>query len=617
MKHSHSSSPPGTLLRRMTWLNIAVQVAFPLVTAFTPTMVGAGEPHFLQHPAPLSTQYTQVYTLRTGENAASVAKKFRLTLEQLRELNHLRTFAHGLGGLQPGDDVDVPLMTAKDNKIGQNRFLRRGDEQEQKVAGYASQAGSFLSGRAKSDAAASMARGMATGEVGGALQQWLSHFGTARVQLDADKNFSLKNSRLDMLVPLYEQKDRLVFTQDSLHRTDDRTQANLGMGVRRFYDSWMFGANTFFDYDMSRDHARAGVGLEYWRNFLKFGVNGYAHLTGWKDSPDLTDYQERPANGWDIRAQAWLPALPQLGGKLVYEQYYGKEVGLFGVDKRQKNPRAITAGLNYTPVPLVTLGAEQRRGKSGKKDARLTVDLTYRLGVPWRRQLDPAGVATMRTLIGSRYDLIERNNDIVLEYRRKEIIRFKTADLVTGYAGEYKSLGVSVISKYGLSHIDWDAPALYAAGGKIVQNGGDYAVLLPAYLVASQAVNTYVVSGVAVDKKGNHSERSDTQVTVEAPEVNGQTSSFTPASSVVPADGKSAQELTLMLRDDKKQVVDTDIKDITLKVSSQKTARVSALARKSAGVYTVTVTAGTDNETVNLSPSVRGVALPQASVTVI
>ncbi|HDP9620698.1 TPA: inverse autotransporter beta domain-containing protein, partial [Escherichia coli] len=45
-------------------------------------------------------------------------------------------------------------------------------------------------------------------------------------------------------------------------------------------------------------------------------------------SPDIEDYQERPANGWDIRAEGYLPAWPQLGASLMYEQYYGDEVGL-------------------------------------------------------------------------------------------------------------------------------------------------------------------------------------------------------------------------------------------------------------------------------------------------
>ncbi|WP_252120359.1 inverse autotransporter beta domain-containing protein [Symbiopectobacterium purcellii] len=415
MKHSHSSHPPADAafslgLRRLAWFNIVLQATFPLATTFTPLMAVASEQHFLRQPAPLSAQRTQVYTLSAGETVTSVARKYHLSLGQLRELNQFRTFARGFDHLQPGDELDVPVAPLPEVRWddapatsvpGQNNE----DMQAQQVAGYATRAGSFLAGSAKSDAAASMARGMATGEVGGTLQQWLSHFGTARVQLDADKNFSLKNSQFDLLMPLYDQGDNLMFTQGSLHRTDSRTQANLGAGWRHFTPTYMLGGNLFGDYDLSRDHARAGAGVEYWRNFLKLSANGYMRLTGWKDSPDLVDYQERPANGWDVRAQGWMPSLPQLGGKLTYEQYYGNEVALFGVDARQKNPHAITVGINYTPVPLITLGAERRQGQSGKSDTRLTMGMNYQLGVPWRTQVDPTSVAAMRSLSGSRYDL--------------------------------------------------------------------------------------------------------------------------------------------------------------------------------------------------------------------
>ncbi|MFN1150061.1 inverse autotransporter beta domain-containing protein, partial [Serratia liquefaciens] len=626
MKYSCASHPIADAalsprLRHLTWFTIAVQAAFPLAVAFTPVMTEAGEQHFLQQSAPFSAQRTQVYTLGAGETAASVAKKFHFTLEQLGEINQLRTFAHGLNNLQSGDDVDVPLVSVKDKKTTfdastASRGIEKGNEQSLKVAGYASQAGSFLSSGANGDAVASMARGMATGHAGSTIQQWLSHFGTARVQLDADKNFSLKNSQFDLLMPLYDQGDEVVFTQGSLHRTDSRTQVNLGAGWRHFTPTYMLGGNLFGDYDLSRDHARMGVGVEYWRDFLKLGANGYMRLTGWKDSPDLADYQERPANGWDIRAQAWVPSLPQLGGKLTYEQYYGKEVALFGVDNRQKNPHAITAGINYTPVPLITLGAERRQGQSGDSDTRLTVGVNYQLGGPWRTQVDPTAVAAMRSLTGSRYDLVERNNNIVLEYRKKEIIRLHTADLVTGHSGEQKSLGVSVTSTYGLSRIDWDAPALSAAGGKIIQNGADYAVVLPVYHSSAQGVNTYAVSGVAVDMKGNRSERSDTQVTVLAPEVSKQYTTFTPVNSTLHADGKSTQVLTLTLRDGGNQPADMDVRDISLKNSVLKSTTVSALTRKSAGVYVVTVTAGKDTETVTLTPSVGGITLSAAGVTI-
>ena len=149
------------------------------------------------------------------------------------------------------------------------------------------------------------------------------------------------------------------------------------MGFRYFYDTWMMGTNTFLDYDLSRDHARAGVGFEYGRYFIKLSGNGYIPLTGWKESADVKGYDERPARGWDIRAQSWLPAYPQLGGKFSFEQYYGKEVALFRKENRQLNPRAVNAGVNYTPVPLLILNAEKRQGQSGKNDARFGLALTW------------------------------------------------------------------------------------------------------------------------------------------------------------------------------------------------------------------------------------------------
>ncbi|MFO6427880.1 inverse autotransporter beta domain-containing protein [Escherichia coli] len=86
-------------------------------------------------------------------------------------------------------------------------------------------------------------------------------------------------------------------------------------------------------------------------------------------SPTVTDYDERPADGWDIRAEGWLPAYPQLGGKLVYQQYYGNEVALFGESERQKNPHAITAGVTWTPFYPP---ADHWRRSAGARKAGLT-----------------------------------------------------------------------------------------------------------------------------------------------------------------------------------------------------------------------------------------------------
>ncbi|WP_176690426.1 inverse autotransporter beta domain-containing protein, partial [Escherichia coli] len=46
-----------------------------------------------------------------------------------------------------------------------------------------------------------------------------------------------------------------------------------------------------------RSHSRAGFGVEYWRDYFRLGVNTYFGLSDWKNSRDIDDYLERPANG--------------------------------------------------------------------------------------------------------------------------------------------------------------------------------------------------------------------------------------------------------------------------------------------------------------------------------
>ncbi|EPF16812.1 inverse autotransporter beta domain-containing protein, partial [Cedecea davisae] len=596
-------------LRRIIWINIFIQFTFPILCVFTPAIASSVVPNQQE----LSAANIQPYTLKEGETIYSVAKKYGISPEQLSKVNEFRIFSHGFYHLRSGDELDVPktsVLTPLPDKIQEVS-----NSHEKKFASLASQGGRFLTNSPNSESVAAMVKSTATGALNTEVQQWLSQFGTARVELGVGKNLSLENSQFDLLLPLYDKGDTLLFAQDSFHRTDHRTQANMGIGARHFYDKWMFGANAFVDYDLSRNLSRAGGGIELGRDFMKFGFNGYSRLTGWHDSPDIEDYQERPANGWDVRLQMWLPALPQLGGKLLYEQYYGNEVALFSINNRQHNPHAITVGVNYTPVPLVTFGVEQRQGESSNQDTQFKIDMKYQFGVPWRNQLSPESVAIMHKLAGSRYDLVERNNNIVLEYRKKETIKLYTFSEVTGYSNEHKSLGVSVVSKHGLSHIDWDAAGFINAGGKIVKNGTDYTLILPNRQSSGEDSNVWTIKGVAEDLNGNRSNESQTQVTLLAPNINKNYSSFTPAKSSLLADGKSTQILTLTLKDKNNQIVDVNEANISLAKSGIKSASVSALTRKSAGVYVVVVTAGTNDETVTLTPSIQDTVLSSAVVT--
>lgn len=378
------------------------------------------------------------------------------------------------------------------------------------------------------------------------------------------------------------------------------------------------GGNAFLDYDLSQSHARIGFGLEYWRDFLKFGFNSYFRMSGWKQSPDIVDYQARPANGWDIRAEGYLPDWPQLGGKVVYEQYYGNEVALFGKDDRQRNPYAVTIGASYTPFPLFTLNAEQRQGKSGESEMRWGMELNYRLHEPWHQQVDPGQVTALRRIAGSRFDFVDRNNQIVLEYRKTQLLHLFTPSLLTGYGGEQKTFPISVNSKYALARIDWSASALLAQGGKIITESSDrFSVQLPSY--RPQGDNTYSMSAVAVDTQGNMSRSATTQVTVLEAEVSALHSSLEPENISLPANGKAQQRLTLKVRDLHGNPVDLDPNEIH--ITSKRTKRsadasvVSAFERQSAGEYAATLTAGMQPAVFTIAPSARDITLATTHVT--
>ncbi|MCL0911897.1 inverse autotransporter beta domain-containing protein [Escherichia coli] len=384
---------------------------------------------------------------------------------------------------------------------------------ELSVAQTAMEAGRVLQGSNSGDAARQLLTSQASGQAADAVTQWLNQFGTAKTQLSVDSDFSLKGSSLDVLLPFYNTPKNVLFTQLGMRDNDGRFTTNAGLGHRYFTDNgWMLGYNVFYDVDWRNTNRRYGIGVEAWRDYLKLSANGYKRLSDWRQSPTVTDYDERPADGWDIRAEGWLPAYPQLGGKLVYEQYYGNEVALFGESERQKNPHAITAGVTWTPFPLLTAGVDYRRGKNGADDTRLNLGLTYRIGEPLAHQLDSSRVGAQRSLAANRLELVNRNNDVVLEYRKQTLITLQLPPDVYGAELTTVTLTPQVNAKYGLSRIELDDAELRQAGGKIISNTGNRITLqLPAWSAENQSVT---LSGRARDTRGNLSDIARTRILV-------------------------------------------------------------------------------------------------------
>ncbi|WP_042019041.1 inverse autotransporter beta domain-containing protein [Escherichia coli] len=487
------------------------------------------------------------------------------------------------------------------------------DEHANKVASFAASAGQSLA----NNNASSFASTQATKEV----VDWLQQYGNARIKLNVDDSFSLKDSSFDFLYPWLDTQDYVLFSQTSLHRTDDRNQTNIGLGIRHFTpDNAMLGANVFYDYDLSRSHSRAGFGVEYWRDYFRLGVNTYFGLSDWKNSRDIDDYLERPANGWDFSAEGWLPAYPQLGASIQFEKYYGKNVGLFGSDNLQENPYAVTGGISYTPVPLIKFSAQHKQGQSNVHDTTFGVEFNYRPGVSLAEQLSSDNVAVMREVQNRRYDFVERNNNIVLEYKKKHALKISLPESVQGEGESIIPVTLTINNASGgIKSVQWNDSAFTAAGGKISGNGTSWQITLPAY--KSEGVNSWNVGATVQDNRGNVSNYAVMNISVNNSGVSTADSSFTldgDSSPTISADGQSTYPIVLSLKDSNGKALTGLADNIEMSVeftADSNSARqretvtapsLGAVEEISAGVYRSVLAAGSQAGTVRVTAKVQG-----------
>ncbi|ALS68415.1 hypothetical protein AT395_25065 (plasmid) [Pandoraea apista] len=471
------------------------------------------------------------------------------------------------------------------------------------------------------------AKQRATGAATEAAQRMLNQFGSAKLSLGAGDGF--KNGSLDVLLPLRDTDSNLTFTQLGFRRSNAlsdsyRSTLNIGVGHRHFFNGgkWMIGGNAFFDHDISRDHLRGGLGLEAWTDYLRLSANAYLRMSGWQDSPDIRGYMERPANGWDVRAEGYLPAFPHLGARLYYEQYYGQKVGLFGTGSLQRNPHAITVGLTYQPIPLFSLDLDYRAGQGGVSQTTVRANLTYKIGVPLDKQLRASSVRDSKLLKGSRYELVNRNNEIVLEYQKKEA-RLTIPTQISGYPGTSTTFAVNSYTALGFSSFAWTGTA-----ASFVQSysGGTATLALPSY--NQSGTNTYTLQAVATETDGAVARSNVMTVTVNPLSVSLDRSKPTAS-----ADGRDSVTFTATVIGTNSepladQAVDWKIPAsatvVSLMARTNKAGKADAIVTaKSAAVIHVTATSTLSGETASNSaafigdPTTAGVATLVAQPTAI
>jgi adhesin/invasin len=388
--------------------------------------------------------------------------------------------------------------------------------------------------------------GLLSGAASDASRNWFaSHHITSELSLKAGQG-GTRGGSLDLLMPFYNESKNLLFVQSGVrymntYTEDYRSTVNLGLGYRRDVGNWLLGGNTFYDRDITGKNDRMGLGVEAWRDFLKLSANSYLPLSNWQASPDLTDYLERPAKGWDVRAEGYLPAYPQLGGTVTYEQYYGKEVSLFSASDRQKDPRALGVGVIYNPIPLVGFSVNHRMGKDGLADTSANLSFNYQLGVPLARQLSGDNVMASRLRENLRYDLVARNNEIVLDHKR-DVVQMSLPYLVSD--AELKVVPFAISGAANFKSVSWTGTA---ASFATPHDGSEQGSLqLPAYVDAGH--NTYHLQAVGIDRSGRSVTSNTMTVVVQAVEF-----TLVASPDSITANGVSASTISVKIVDAQNQ----------------------------------------------------------------
>jgi len=280
--------------------------------------------------------------------------------------------------------------------------------------------------------------------------------------------FEFKSADADLLVPFAESTSSILFGQLGLRTHDKssfdgRTFVNTGLGYRHDINDWMFGVNTFIDTDIKNNNVRGSLGAEAFRDYLSFSGNYYFPLTGWKESKAQELHDERPAYGFDVRAKGFLPAYPQVGLELAYEQYYGEKVDILGNGKLTNDPYAASANLIYKPVPIIEVTAGYKDANSAGTEGSLGLNFNYVFGQPLSEQLDPNKVSLPNNQ-QNRTEFVSRNYNIVMAYREQDSRITISSKPISGLAGTSVTLSPSVNSRYPIVSYQWLGDAEVVAG---------------------------------------------------------------------------------------------------------------------------------------------------------
>lgn len=335
-------------------------------------------------------------------------------------------------------------------------------------------------------------------------EELLSPLGTAKLSLAVTPEGDFTGSSGQLFSPLYDVDGLLTYSQVGYLQKANGSQGNFGLGQRWVVGDWLLGYNSVLDSDFQNQRNRGSIGAEAWGDYLRLSANYYHPLSSFSPQANNAVFLGRPARGYDITTQGYLPFYHQLGASLSFEQYRGASVDLLGNGNKQTDPSAMQVGLNYTPVPLVTVKALHKLDNVGETQDKVELAMTYRLGVPLLKQISPYYVEQAKSLRGSRYDSIERNNVPVLEFRESKTLQvFLATPSWSLNPGETLPLVLEIKAANKITAVNWqgDTQAVSLTPPANINDPQGWTLTVPAWNETPGASNHYQLSVTLEDEK--------------------------------------------------------------------------------------------------------------------
>jgi len=206
-----------------------------------------------------------------------------------------------------------------------------------------------------------------------------------------------------------DNENSFLFNQIGVNRYDQRTTLNLGLGYRilNAENTWMTGANVFYDQEFPNDHKRSGAGVELVSSVLELRANKYNGITGFITDKSGTD--SKALNGHDTSLKMALPYLP--GAFFEYTKYKWEAVD----GAKDAEGKKYSLGGNLSDNLSLNLIRTDYDEASKKDINRVQLNYSWDFGSPSKKPtlFETANTAyQLSRLTTQKYDLVKRENRI-------------------------------------------------------------------------------------------------------------------------------------------------------------------------------------------------------------